>query len=465
MIKNWLTWLNYLAAGVILLLLLAAFYFWWAQQTHFPLQDFTMRKSAMPTGGFVRSKEEYDAIAAPALQLSFFPLNTQLPDLRRVLIYYGRNGRPDAKPENPMLFFGFTGNKVPISVFPGERLYVAYDKGQNPPQYVFSPNNAETPLWIEATASGNTAHVKVGLKTDQNEVIRDPSSYADFTLNEKEFVRFGGVVWEIGKWRVDGTLLARQKARWFGLDKFLDKHGGKEYEAFQNKQRIDFGEPGSIYSVYVNTGDCLIWNANQEKWQPVFPGIESIQHPLMCVKKIDDRILNLELWDVDGKGKVVLNLIKNNEAWQPQSLEQQFKFIGARTRSQFVFEINHERMFLSPFDWLLFIDGEWRKLTTPEEVDEYVERKLVGPLFIFDQIERKEDRQVIIGTLFNAARTEAVTIELPLQQNSPSSAPNGQKRSQDEKIKKSKETNISPMIKRDDVKQKQHEEEVSHDED
>ena len=446
MIKKWIAWINYGMAALIIGLLLAALFFLFMRPTDFPIYDISARKVDMPKGAFARSQQQYNAIGPPALNLNFSPLSVQLPDLRRYLVYYGKNSRPDAKDDQPALYFAFTGNKTPASILPGEKNFVMYDKSQTPNQYVFSPNNDKTPLWLEAQAQGPAAIVKVRMSTENGQEIKEPASYAEFSLPEKEFVRFGGgATWEIGKWRVDGTLLARQKARWFGIDKFLEKHGGDEYRESLHKQRIDFGEGESAYSVYVKNGDCLVWD--DETWKAVKPGDATLKHPLMCVKKIDDRVMNLELWDVDGKGKISLNLIKANEAWLPQNLEQNFKFVGARTRSQFVFEVNNERMLLSPHDWLLLTDGVWKKLKTPEEIDDYVERKTPGPLFVFDNIERKDDRQVIIGTLFNAARTEMVTIELPLQQGTNgASGPTG-RNAPDEKRQKVKETNVPPVVK------------------
>lgn len=416
MVKKWVTWINYSACGIIACLLIAAFCFFLTRQTTFPLNEEMARKLEVPKGAFARSSQEYEFIGAPALNLAFSPLSIQLPDLRRHLVYNGKNGRPDAMGNQPALFFTFNGNKMPTPLLPGKPLYIYYDKSQTPHQYVFSPGNAPTPIWIEAFMQGNQSLVKVSMATESGQIIREPAAYADFTLPEKEFARFGGGgAWELDKWRVDGTLLARQKARWYGPDKFLEKHGGDEYKEWVSKHRIDFGEGQDIYSVYVGQGDSLIWKDG--RWHNVNVGEGSLQYTLMCVKKIDERVMNLELWDVDGKGKISLNLVKAAEAWLPQNLEQGFKFIGARTRSQFVFEINQERIILRPHDWLLLTDSGWKKLTTPQQIDEYVERKAIGPLFVFDHVERKEDRQVILATLFNAARTEMAPLELLLQQS------------------------------------------------
>lgn len=440
MLRKWISWVNYAVAATIALLLLAALGFYAMRRTDFPVSEQTVRKAAVPKNIFNRPSEEYNAIGPPALSLAFSPLSVQLPDLRRYIIYYGKNGRPDAQSDRPVLFFAFTGNKTPTSVFPGERLYLLYDRSQSPNQYIFSPLNAPTPLWVETEVQGNQAIVHVSMMTEGEKVIREPKTYADFTLLEKEYVRFGGGVWELGKWRVDGTMLARQKGRWYGADKFLEKHGGEEYKDLMNKQRIDFGEGEEIYSVYVGQGNCLIWE--DDRWQAVKVGKESLNHPLLCIKKVDDRVMNLELWDVDGKGKVNLNLVKATEPWVPQNLEQNFKFVGARTRSQFVFEVNKERVLLRPHDWLLFHDGIWKKLSTPKEIDDYVERRTVGPLFVFDSVEKKDDKQVITGTLFNAARTETAQVEIPMQQ-----AYCPAKGGPEDKKQKDKESKSAPMLK------------------
>lgn len=159
-------------------------------------------------------------------------------------------------------------------------------------------------------------------------------------------------------------------------------------------------------------GDGLIWD--HEKWKVIKPGVDSLGYPLLIIKKIDDRLMQLELWDVDGQSKVMLNLLKSNEPWMPQNVLQNFKFLGSRTRSQFVFEVNKERMLLSPKDWLVLTPNGWKKLNTPEEVDDYVNRKLLGILFVFDGIERKGDQQYLMGTLYNAARSESKPVEISI---------------------------------------------------
>lgn len=417
MLKSWLAWTN-ISLGILAAIIgLAAIGITLVRENEITHFEGPLIPRILPKTDFKLEKESYDNLGEGALELESAPLTMQLPDLRKNIIYYGKNGRPDAQLQTTMLHVAFIGNKTPTSILPDQRAYIKYDKTQTPPQFIFSPANTETSLWIEISPQGNQAVIKVGMLDDKDEIITEPLSHAQFTVQEKEFnTRVGGATnWEIGKLRVDGTLLARQKAKWYGMDKFFERHGGPEYAHLIGKQRVDFGEGENAYSIFIGPQSVVIWDGTH--WKAMEPGADTTGYPLMAVKKIDDRLMTFELWDIEGKSKVTLNLLKSTEAWVPQNIQQNFKFVGARTRSQFVFEINKERIMLSPQDWLILTEHGWKKLTTPEEIDLYLDRKLTGPLFVFDGVEKREDKQFLLGTLFNSTRTEMQPIEIPMQQN------------------------------------------------
>ena len=420
MIKKWLSWINMSIGGVIATLLLAALVLSLIP-ADFALSDPMTTKRALPNGAFTMPKQAYDSIGYTVLDLKFSPVPIQLPDLRTQLVYCGKNGRPDAPADQVTLHFSFNGNPNLGTAQTGEPLYLQYDK-KAPSHYVFSPSNAKTSLWLEASNHGSEATVKLYMKNENGDVVHEPAAHAQFNLPERENMRTVGRTWELGKWRVDGSLLARQKARWMGPDRFLEKHGGDEFNTLQGKHRVEFTDEEENYSIYVGMNDSLIWEDN--RWRTIEPGKNSLKHPLLVVKRIEDRLMGFELWDVEGKGKVVLNLVKTNETWAAaQHLETCFKCIGARTRSQYIFEITDQRMLLSPNDWVLQTDDGWIKLTSAEEVDDFVNRKLTGVLFVFDGVGRNEERQVLLGTMFNPSRTESKSIELPILQPGARSAP------------------------------------------
>lgn len=424
MLKKWLSWLNKALISTVFLLAGIGTLVAFSRPSEIELPEIGNIKRALPKSSFEAPKDLCDAIGTNNFELKFCPLGLQLPDLRTHLIYYGKNGRPDAVANRVVMHFSFLGNTTISSLMEGERLYLSYDRSRTPNQYVFSANNIPTSLWIEASTQGNEATITVKMKNEQGDIIVEPASYAQFRLTEKESnARGAGKSWELGKWRVDGSLLARQKGSWKGLDRFLERHGGEEYKFYQNKHRIDFTDEDKTYSVYVGVNDTLSWD--KDHWKNVLPGDETLNSPLMIIKKIDDRLMNLELWDVEGKNKISLNLVRTSEAWAPQTLQESFQCLGARTRSQYIFEIDEKRMLLSPQDWLLQTEEGWVKLSTPEEIDSYVERQRTGLLFIFDGVSRKEGKQVLTAVVFNTARTEMQEIEIAVQKGA--IANNGQK--------------------------------------
>lgn len=416
MIGQWISWLNWTLIGLACLLSVAGGIFWLQRPSQIVCADAPSKECGLPKGAFELPQQAYQKIGEPLLALQQAPLALQLPDLRQQLIYYGKNGRPDGKPGQTLLHFSLNGNKSVVSTPPGEKLYLVYDRKGTQGRYVFSVDNEKSSLWIVGQPIENEVQIQVTLENDKGEKIIEPEAYAQFRLPEKEFVRYAGTAWEIGSFRVDGTLLARQRARWCGTDRFLEHHGGQEYKDIAGKQRIDFAENDELYSVFVKAGDCLIWNQNC--WKVVNPGEGSLGYPLLVVKKIDERLMTFELWDIEGKGKISLNLLKSSEPWtmqNTQTFQHMFKFVGARTRTQCVFEINHKRMILRPSDWLLLTAKGWMKLATEEEIDHYVKRKLSGTLFVFEGLSRKDDRQILKGMLYSPARNDCQMVELALQ--------------------------------------------------
>lgn len=406
-------YLNASLLGLCLLFAMGAAFLWLCRPSEIQEVEPQTVKGTLPKGSFTQPAEAYSKVGDTVLSLHFKPPSLRLPDLKNVLVYYGKNGRPDAQNNHELLHFSFNGGKDCRPAPPGEKIFLIYNKKAEGCKYAFSPNNEPTSLWMQASALHQEAQVTVHLLDEGGNEIAEPEHARFFNLPEKEFARNMATSWEIGKWRVDATILARQRARWVGHDRFLEEHGGDEYKDAVGRQRIDFGEGEETYSLFVKLGDCLV--SHNDKWQVVKPGDESINQPLLVIKRIDERLMNLELWDVQGKGKISLNLLKSSENFAQQNFDQLFKFIGARTRSQFVFEIDKERMLLKQKDWLLLTEAGWKKLATIPEIDDYVNRKLVGTLFVFDEIVRKEERQVIKGTVYNQSRTESYPVELAMQ--------------------------------------------------
>lgn len=392
-----------------LLCVLALTYFWIRPSSivQAPLQA---NLQVLPRSFFAQHESAYNLSDKTILSLQYTAPKLKIPDLRTFIVFQGKNARPDADPSTQKLHFTLAGMKEAFALAPNEKVFLIYDKKLPSNKYRLATPNEEAVLWFTASAEGAEAEVKVSmLDQDGLEIVEDERSH--FSLVAKEGLRPTGS-WELGKWRVDATLLARQKAKWVGQDKFFERYGGEEFESQAERQRIDFNDGETPYAIYAKAGDCFIWQ--DEHWKPVNPDHSTQTCPLLVVKKVDERIMMLELWDVEGRAKMGMNLIKATETFAAKPLTEEFRFIGARTKTKVLFEVQKDRMILKPNDWLILTDNGWKKLSTPEEIDSYVERKTVGPLFIFEGLAREDERQVLKGTLVTPNRAELHDVEIAI---------------------------------------------------
>ncbi len=234
------------------------------------------QKKQLPPLGFHLTPDQYVGIGGSVLETTFVEPTLSLPDLRPYLSYFGSNDRPDIPSKQNLMHFGLKDIDQMGIVAPGEPLYILYDRQRNGGRYVFSLDNQPTKLWIEAQPGENKATVTVKMRSDKGQPVTQPVSNAEFAVNLSDYARTEGGKWEIGNQRVDGTLLARQRARWLGQDLFVNQHGGEEYKNVIGKERIEFGEKEDKYSVYVNEGDCLIWDGTHWVATKVGDAVEKI---------------------------------------------------------------------------------------------------------------------------------------------------------------------------------------------
>ncbi|MCH9625197.1 MAG: hypothetical protein S4CHLAM123_03670 [Chlamydiales bacterium] len=443
---RWLGYINLFLAALIIACV-GFFFLMPHEELACPMRP-ALEKKELPKSAFGASEEFFHEIGQELFTLAWVPPQMQLPDLREVLIFYKKNARPDYLPGKSSVQVALKDSDQRAHIQENSRLYLIYegnhlasiDKVRNQKSfgnpaplwgeisethrgakttYAFSPENLPTPLWLEiCNQNEHTVEVCVNMLDEKGALVSAPSEFHRFYLQPQDYPKAEVVSWELGGYRVDSTFLVRQKARWIGRDLFLELHGGEEYSHVIGAERIDFHDGEGFYSCFVKLDDFLVWKNN--RWEVAPKGAQTQNLPLMVVKRIDDKLLNFEIWDPEGKRKLPLNLIRAREQHAVPNISQDFKFVGAKTWAQFTVECrNQGRMTLKPHDWLVCTQEGWQKLDTPEQIDAFVEQTLVGPLFVLDQMTKQNGRQVLTGHLFNATRTEVSQVELTAAANSP----------------------------------------------
>lgn len=360
---------------------------------------------------------ETSSVSTGAWALQDFSIKEELPDLRKHILFLGCNRRPDARAGKFFLELALTHETREISL--GERVFLK--QGLNEETWAFSSEH--TSLWLECRPSvdGRSVEVSVRMKGVLGGVIASPKERAQFSLS---LAPKNSQSWEIGGMRVEPSIAVKQRIRCIGGDKFLLMHGGSDYVVQAAKERVDFeslsGEP---YSQYLTVGDVLLWDS--DRWVPygAFLG-EGTKVPLLEVKRIDDRMMVIELWSVDGLMSQQITLVKQVPSpIEIAELAKEFSFIGMRTWSRPIIMAGKDRLVLSPDDWVIYTGKQWERVTSKRQLEEYLSGKIRSPLLVFEKIDKEAGEFVFKGHVFNAQRTVVETLSLPLKQVSETALP------------------------------------------
>ncbi|MEZ5315286.1 MAG: hypothetical protein R3E91_03630 [Chlamydiales bacterium] len=440
-------WIPYLNSSLVIILfgVFTLFFCWRKDEKTTLTYPPDPIETVLPKRFFPES-ENYD-LNLGALSLNWVPPLMQLPDLRHELQFFGKNKRPDGQSLNAFYYLGLKSSGEMDSIQENKRLYLIYqgnyspqflnptfyqnsnnailrplwgeEMTENKSSYLFSPDNKPTSLWLEVSSiNSNSISLYVKMLDEKDNVIERPQEFSLITLPIQEFPKSQTTGWELGPYRVDSTLLVRQKARWIGGDRFLEMHGGDEYDYVLGCEKIDFLDGETPYSCFVRLGDILVWKNNQ--WKRPSKDEVTEGYPILYISKIDEKILSLELWDSGGWSKTTLNLIRTKDHHKFPNLKEEFKFVGAKTWAQFIIECSDgKRLEVKPNDWLILKQEGWEKINSSEQIDEYVQKPLVGPLFVFDKMIKKNGRHLLSGHLFNLSRTEVEEVEIEASPHAP----------------------------------------------
>ncbi|WP_348663354.1 hypothetical protein [Chlamydia vaughanii] len=359
-------------------------------------------------------------ISSGIWSLDFPELRERLPDLRQEVVFLGSNKRPDAF--GGKFFLELASSKDRCAASANEKIYLQASPSSEGTLFTFSPGGKPTDLWLECRPSSveNRVEVRVRLIGVNREIVTSPKEREVLYLTAPAK---GLEVWEIGGVRVDASFPVKQKIRRIGSDKFLLMHGGADYADKAGKERVDFvALSGENYSRYLAVGDILLWDGN--RWQTCgeFQG-ESARASLLEVKKIDDKMMVIELWNVGGTSRQSMSLVKSaSSSIEIAEIVKEFEFVGMRSWSRPIVQAGGQRMILSPDDWIVYAGESWEKIVRKEQLEDYLSGKTQGPLLVFDKIEKDSRGFVLRGHVFNAQRTLVESVTLPLKQGFDSGA-------------------------------------------
>jgi hypothetical protein len=203
------------------------------------------------------------------------------------------------------------------------------------------------------------------------------------------------------------------EARWLGRDQFQDYlHPDENPFSFLSGSR-DRGERIELPSGILDLSpeEWLTWK--EGNWVKV-PSLEQgLGRPVFRILDKSQRALILEGWDPTAYVKLSLasSLIPNAKI----KGEDLFSAVRVRSEKQVSCLLEKQCLILKMGDWVVKTGGKWRVLRRKEERESFEHGKLVGDLFILEQIGMKQGQKTIQGRFFNMNRTYTTAIEVAAQ--------------------------------------------------
>lgn len=208
------------------------------------------------------------------------------------------------------------------------------------------------------------------------------------------------------------NLLDLKAALHLGEDPLIEKYGGAEYASWKEKIKLHIASGPKSYAVFVSKGDFLQFK--DQEWRITSSDSLSPDLPLASVVSSSSKAVEIHAWDASGFFSIECTV-------QPKALDRGEvshelypTALRLRSNTQVSCILGKKRMLIKKGDWLLKTASGWRNLRRADEIEDCLFHRLNGELFIFDSIERQQGKTSLVGYIFDALRTQAHLISLPI---------------------------------------------------
>ena len=346
------------------------------------------------------SRFDYGKIGRGAFALRSEIQKFPFPNLSGEVLFLGKNTRPDATLYNVKLHIGLKGDEKTLKAVPGQKLYLSYNEG------ILCFAKDPTPLWIKPYLNEKReTWIEMGIRlvSEVNEVLLD-----EVRTFEIENALKRNPPSEVSDPGLAKGVEAMKKAKWWAPDRLFEVYGGENYGKLTGKERLEFEEEKGAHILYVKEGDRFVWK--EGKWR-AFPSTN--RYPMAHLISVSPYKIEWELWDVTGLEWVKVAHSKERARGINLRVEGIFTRMRQRTTSRISCRVDNKAVILKKGDWIVHTTTGWHILKNLKEVEEILNFKVRGELFVFDGMEKVDGKSVFCGALFDQMRTQIQHVRLP----------------------------------------------------
>ncbi len=343
----------------------------------------------------------YEAIGSGALMLNPNQTWGWVSHIAKELCVIAHNSRPDAVDRDAKILLSLKTGQDQKTTTSGKVLFLQ----QNEESGSFAFSEVQQPLWVKPILLDNgRVLIEVGKKMGQLETAHGHEEKGQFVVPASS-VSSGA-----GQNRIQEALGQLKNARCWGRDLFIQHYGGAEFGMWKEKYKIEFSQG---YVSFVAAGDYLIWK--QGRWEEGGLSDLSAEQPVAAVKSVSPKGIELTVWDDSGFYPVQVQLPLEHPGKFSLKPDATPMHPRLRTASQISCMLGKKRVILRQGDWLIKTATGWRNLRRKEDIENCLQHRLKGELFIFDALEKEQGKWVLKGTLFDEMRTQVQNISVPIE--------------------------------------------------
>ena len=201
--------------------------------------------------------------------------------------------------------------------------------------------------------------------------------------------------------------------KWWGVDLFYQTHIEKV-----KRHRIDLGSLLEAQILDAKEGGWLAFL--EGRWREVNQPLDAKNGCIARIISASSSGLLMEGWEADRHVRFCLPTTPVSPF--KIKADDLFGWVRVRSDKQISCLLDKQCLILKIDDWVVKIADRWKILRKAEEKEAFLKGKLVGELFVLDQISNKQGQKAILGHMYNAPRTQVTSIDLPVLGRKPGSA-------------------------------------------
>ena len=342
---------------------------------------------------FLEPKDPIASLALGPLALSQNENEIPLPDIEDNINLISMNDRPDFKGEDNLFLLSIKGSPQKRAVKLGERVYLSFkEMGKN----ILKFDRVPSPIWIKIAGEGCALKLEVGIDvlSEEGEHLIESRKDVKLALHQKIFS-----ISEIEDLALLSFVDYLSHFQAYPPDCLYELYAkeGRERGKYRLKQSQNHS------TLYIEPGHFLPYHSKDDGLLPI-ARVEEITPSQILVKA----------WDRSGLEKCIICIPIEKSSPLEFKPEDVFKRLRKRTMTTVSCLLGAKKTQLKVGDWALHTKLGWKVIRSQSDIQDCLEQKIEGELFVFDGVKKENGRYYFQGSLFDKTRSEILKVSLPI---------------------------------------------------